>query len=436
MEMTCAIFWHFHIIYSALTPCNYIYLPELEPVPFKITTLHDFQFDGVVSNREPVTFQLPNSLEVTSSTERDKGIRITAGDKLISVYGLSYRTHSSALFAALSCARQAVSEYEYYGVTIGSMNRYSSQLLFVACEDSTTILVDSLSLTLNEMQTYLYTARKDLTGMRVVSDKPISFFSGHQCNNIPAGVGFCDLILEQLPNTALWGKHFLSASLYGRNTTDIYTVVSSTPSTNVTFSCFNHTNSLLYTISEFVNNHKTVVVPGNYFCTIDTNNPVLVVQYAQGQDADDIDSDPFMMTLSPIEQYTNYYTIIAPSEFPTSVVAIFVPPEHYQPESIFVNEMNQNDTVWTSIPCSDEATCGYAAHIIVMAGDHSVYHENTSARLGVSAYGFDYHNGYGYSAVGAILSSFIEGIYTIINIILFLLVHNIILCAPSIVCKL
>ena len=379
---------------------------ELEAVPLLIETSRDFQFSGVVTSSAPVSVQIPNSFEVTSSTERDKGIRISAGDKQISVYGLNYHLFSSSVFSTLPCSRQPVSEYEYYGVTMGGVGR--SQLLFVACEDDTTIHVDSELLTLNRMETYLYTDRSDLTGMRVVSNKPISFFSGHECNNIPIGVYDCDHILEQLPNTALWGKHFLSASLYGRYTTDIYTVVSSTPSTTVTFSCFSLTDSLLHTISEFENNHETVVIHDNYFCTIDSNNPVLVVQYAQGQGADDINSDPFMMTLAPIERYSDHYAIVAPPQFPTSVIAILVPPEHYQPERIFVNEMNQINADWTSIPCSDDS-CGYVGFVFVEAGEYLVYHNKTSAKIGVNVYGFTAYNGYGYSAVEGLQFSFSQG---------------------------
>ena len=193
---------------------------ESEPVPFTVETLRGFNFSGVVDSSTSVTIEMPASLEVqmTSDGKSNKGIRISAGDKQIAVYGLSHVPDSSATFSALPCSRQSVSEYEYYGVTYVSVRTYSV-LLFVACEDDTTVRFGSEVITLNQMETYLYTAERGLTGMRVVSDKPISFFSGHRCNHIPTGVPACDQILEQLPNTALWGKRFLSASLHTRNST-------------------------------------------------------------------------------------------------------------------------------------------------------------------------------------------------------------------------
>lgn len=372
---------------------------ELDPVPFTIETLSSYSYTGVTNINSATIVQLPTSLVVTSSTQRDKGIKISAGDKHITVYGLNYRSYTSDGFAALPCSTQDVDEYEYYGAVYGDGPYGYSELLMVACEDNTEIQVGSTVVSLNEMETYLYTAERDLTGMRVVSDKPISFFSGHSCNNIPTGQVYCDHILEQLPNTALWGKQYLSASLYGRSSADIYDVISSTPSTTVTFAC---TNQPLITRSQFSNNRETVTVPDNSFCAIESNNPVLVVQYSPGHNADRVTGDPFIMALFPIEQYSNDYPIFAPSQYSTNAIAIFLPPEHYQPEKVYFDDTSQTNAGWTRIACADQTTCGYAAYISVGTGEHSVYHDNTGARFGVSIYGFTPYDSYGYPAVGAL----------------------------------
>ena len=204
---------------------------ESEPVYFFVDSLDGFQFRGNAT----ITVELPLSFEVTNSTVRNKGIRITAATTKLTVHGLSHHDLTSGMFASLPCMKQNVTEYVYYGVTYGATD--PSQLLFVACEDGTQIKVGSEVIHLNEMETYLYTNGSDLTGVRVVSNKPISFFSGQRCTNIPVGVGFCDFIVEQLPNTALWGSHFLTASLYGRTAPDIYSVVSCAPSTIVQIHC-------------------------------------------------------------------------------------------------------------------------------------------------------------------------------------------------------
>ena len=380
---------------------------ESEPVPFSVETLRGFNFSGVVNISTAVTIDLPDSFHVMSSSERDKGIRVSAGDKHIAVYGLTYRYSSAGAFSALPCSIQNISEYEYYGA---SYEYYSgSQVLFVACEDNTTVRIGSEVIRLNQMETYLYAAPySDIAGRRVVSDKPISFFSGHRSTLIPPGRGYTDQIVEQLPNTALWGKHFLSAALHGRTTNNIYGIVSSSPETTVTFAC---TGSNLVTFNQSANDHEIVKIPNNAFCAIESNNPILMVQYGSGgQPGTDDVGDSFMMTLPSTEQYSNNYAVIVPSQFPVSVVAIYVPPQYFQPEKIFVNEINQRDANWTTIPCANQTTCGYAAYVSVGAGEHSVYHYNPYARIGVSVYGFERVAGYGYPAVGAQRSVPIQGI--------------------------
>lgn len=341
---------------------------------------------------------------MTSSAQRNKGVKISAGNKQITVYGLSDRAYTADAFASLPCETQDTDEYEYYGAMYDDGPHGYSELLMVACEDNTEIQVGSTVISLNEMETYLYTAEQDLTGMRVVSDKPISFFSGHSCNNIPNGEVYCDHILDQLPNTALWGKTFLSGSLYGRRSSDIYSVISSAPFTTVTFAC---SNQPLITRSQFTNNRETIVVPNDAFCAIESNKPVLVVQYSPGHNADHITGDPFMMTIYPVEQYSNDYSIHIPSQFSSSgvnAIAIFVPSNYYQPNQMFFDESNQISG-WTSIACADQTICGYGTYISVSTGHHSLYHSTTGSRFGVSVYGFTPYNSYGYPGIGALPSN-------------------------------
>ena len=123
---------------------------ESELVPFSVETLRGYNISAVVNISTAITIDLPDSFEVTNCSERDKGIRISAGDKQIAVYGLTRRQYSSAIFSALPCSRQNVSEYEYYGVTYEDGPHGYSELLFVACEDSTTVRIGSEIILLNE----------------------------------------------------------------------------------------------------------------------------------------------------------------------------------------------------------------------------------------------------------------------------------------------
>ena len=91
------------------------------------------------------------------------------------------------------------------------------------------------------MQTFLLEDERDITGRKFVSDKPISFFSGHLCTYVPHNVLACDHIIEQLPPTAVWGNRFFLASLFGRRSPDIYRIVTASLENLVNILCVSPT---------------------------------------------------------------------------------------------------------------------------------------------------------------------------------------------------
>ena len=46
--------------------------------------------------------------------------------------------------------------------------------------------------------------------------------------------------------------------------------------------------------------------------------------------------------------------------------------------------------------CSNATICGYVAYVTLAPGEHQVFHRDVSAHIGVSVYGFDRTNSYGY----------------------------------------
>ena len=380
--------------YIANTLKLFISAKQSNEVNIMVHTLEGFNFSGTVKYNQTLQIDVPSHFEVHDSTQRYKGIKIKS-DNEVKVFGQSYHNKSSGVFSALPCVEQNVKEYTYYGVTYEDNTEEVSWLLVVGCENDTVIKINSEVVLLNEMETYQFSEHNDLTGVRIVSNKPISFFSGHECDVIPAGVYFCDHLIEQLPNTALWGKQFLTAPLFGRTAPDIYTIVYLHPSTNITMVCSNSTFLELSAPSSI--NHETVTVPGGAYCSIDSTHPVLVAQFASGQKADNTESDPFMMTIPPLELYGNDYVVVVPPQFPGSTIAVFVLPQYYEPDRIFVDGISQKEMHWTAIFCSNQKiVCGHVTFFNVTMGQHRVYHEEKYAKMAVSVYGFSYQNGYGY----------------------------------------
>ena len=52
--------------------------------------------------------------------------------------------------------------------------------------------------------------------------------------------------------------------------------------------------------------------------------------------------------------------------------------------------------MWNTVYCSDTTVCGYVTYVTLTPGEHRLYHSDISAHIGVSAYGFNTYNSYGY----------------------------------------
>ena len=362
---------------------------------FTVETLLGFKNSTIVTRDLARVVSLGHMYQVDRQ-DNSKGVRISARNNQITVFGQNYYRFTTDAFLALPCSQQNIEEYVYYGIMFHERDTHiyvgSSQLLIVGCEDNTTVTVASQTMTLNMMETYLYERDEDLTGTRVVSNNPISLFSGNECPFIPGNLDSCDQIIAQLPNTATWGTRFLTASLAGRNTDDMYRILASQPSTIVTVTCSTKLQSDLSSAGDW----KTIVIEGNTssYCVIESNKPLLVVQFALSYQIDNT-GDPFMMIIPAIEQYDNDYNIFMPPEFSEQFVSLYVTPEYYQPDMIYIDEVSQEGADWAVINCTDTTICGYATYAELPAGTHRVYHANSRATIGVSVYGFNQTNSYG-----------------------------------------
>ena len=368
---------------------------EYTPVSF-VVTASGFIFTGMTTNNSTTLVSLPNTLQVTSAAERNKGIHIKAeGERKIVAYGLSYYSSSTDAYLALPCSSLAVGDYEYYGVTYPDP-RYNSDLLLVGCEDDTVITTPSTTFTLNRLETYMISST-DSTGMRVTSTHPVSFFSNQQCTDIPAGISSCDYLTEQIPPTATWGNFFFAASLLNRTSGEIFRVLTSRDSTTVTVNCTTFTQVQNYTLSTAGNWEEFTIVPLS-FCYIESTAPVLLMQFGLGVNIDGV-GDPFMSMIPPVEQYSNRYVlnVLPDDEFSTNYITIYVAAKYYQPDRIFVDNLSQElGTTWTFVHCTNDLLCGYIARVALTPGDHRIFHQDSNARIGVSAYGFTKYNSYGY----------------------------------------
>ena len=404
----------------------YVTSAENESVSFSVKnsalgyhTSHTAQ-PGVIT-----AITLDSTFMITSTTDRSKGVIVSAeGNKKLTVYGANEDAHTTDAFLALPSPISDFDEYHYMAAMYHSLHSrlssYSSIIAIVATEDSTSLSVrpsqntnigstyttkgSRTNITLNKAETLLIKKTADLTGSMITSNKPISFFSGHQCTFIPHDVWACDVLVEQLPPVENWGNQFATAPLKERTRYDLFRVISGENDNTVHISCVRSDQPQLdgLTTSFSLNraNYRDVTISSTQYCWIEGSKKTLLLQFSVGQDTDRVSSDPFMAMVPPVDQYSNTYTLQAiPSTLQpyTHYMNIFIPEVFYQPDDIYLNQLPLSSYNFQFISIKRlGVTAVYATQIDVAEGVQTLYHTNPLGRLGVLAYGFGSYNSYGY----------------------------------------
>ena len=387
---------------------------------------------NLTSFRSDTTLVLkpPENMEVLGKEDYNKGIRVRpflSNQKIsVSVMKNARSSSLSGTYLALPpVVYTNLQEYVYYITSYYWNNRiqtnYSSTVLLVGTQDNTSVTItpsqrieipphfirdsyplsvlnagESYTVTLQPMETFHVESVHDLTGTRIVSNKPVTVLGSHECTDIPVGVRFCDFIVEQFPPTVNWGRFFLLASPHSRLTGERYKVVALKSYTSVKVKCVVESQSRpeLGHVVMFLNASGEIrefELGRDRLCSVVSNKPILLVQYSLGYSLDQV-GDPFMLVIPPVKQFKNNFTVMAPRSYHNHLT-IVVPLEFFDSSRIFLN--GSTITGWSPIYCSDSTTCGHGVRLSVPPGTHRVRHADPNATLMVYEYGFEYHDGYG-----------------------------------------
>ncbi len=148
-------------------------------------------------------------------------------------------------------------------------------------------------------------AYNDLTGSTIKANKPISVLSGVFCAYIPTWNSACDFIIEQELPQNVWGKEYHVTPIVDRKNNSIIKIFAKEPFAN------------LYRDGQAIGQ---ILTPGGLAGTgflevrsdpdlpkrpviISSDKAISVTQYNPGMSEDGVESDPFQMGLTPLEQY-------------------------------------------------------------------------------------------------------------------------------------
>ena len=401
-----------------------------QPVEYSLDAPGVRTHSGTVSAGNVTILNLREDVEVTSDADdQQKGIYLTTSDK-ITVIGQNQDTRSSDTFFALPIIKLD-DPYVYYGVSVpkaqsrfNEEHRFESSILIVGTENNTTVKVTTTqsvshpmgdlvpgtehSFTINWLQTFFMGSVEDLSGTKIVTDRPVSVLSGHRCARIPFTRGRCSHLIEQIPPTELWGKVYYIAPLAAARKGAYYIkIMAAYNSTIVNMYCNDAVES--YTINEGQSIYNK---SRNEYCAIYSNKDVLVAQFSRGggsslRKPDGKYGDPMMILVPAVNQYLNTF------EFPTfqsqlsgrefdHYVNIIVMEQYFQPNMINLTVGGANKSLdtqkWIQIRVNN-TTEAYATNITISPGTCTarIFHANVEAQMMTFVYGFDpEYDGYGH----------------------------------------
>lgn len=310
-------------------------------------------FDLSPTEGQPFIYN-PNTMKGRAAQVWDQaGIRITAEDPIV-VYVMCKYRYTSDGFLALPVSGLG---REYIVATYNDMGWGGNQFFppwagITAAYDNTDVNITMGGNASSEILTdqgakikpgqkipkfrlqkgdvYMFSSNgpfQDITGSKIISNKPISLVSGHFCTNIPLQNQWCDYTVDMQLPTNTWGKLYHVPAYTPRRYPGIIRVFAKEDNTNVFRDgqfWFNlkkggglEADGWLETrVWPRLQDNGQDQRPKN--AVISSDKPIGITYYNPGTQEDagiisQADSDPFIMTMTPVEQYQNEITFCTPS---------------------------------------------------------------------------------------------------------------------------
>jgi RHS repeat-associated protein len=345
---------------------------------------------------------LPSSVKMgqfTNDVIENKGVHVVANGE-VTIQALFDGVFSSDAYLALPVDALGTEHLVVTHTAGCSLGCQPSEFTVVATEDDTMLTITPsvragnntnfrvagvpYPVALDSGQTYRisgggFVGSSELTGTTIISDKPVFVLGANQATMVPVSVGQANFLIEQIPPVETWGTRFITAPLASRAGYSIK-ILAQRDGTMV------RVNGTTVATLNRAQRYEQII---DGAAEITASEPVLVTQFAHGQNFDGQLGDPFMMQIPPIEQYRSVYSAAVPdSGFDPNFINVVAPAQ--ATGQVFLDG--------SPIPTSQfmpVGTSGYSvAQLAATGGTHRL--EGTLP-FGMTVYGFASFDSFGYT---------------------------------------
>ena len=269
----------------------------------------------------------------------------------------------------------------------------------------------------------------DLSGSRVTSNKPIGVVTGTFCTDIPTGNRWCDYTAEMDIPTFTWGTDYHVGKVPGRKYPSIIRIYAKEPNTNI-FKDGRPIGTLktgggiegngFFTMRMSIYSNPPTPIKS---CVISGNKPIGVTLYNTGVEEDgapavQVNSDPFVMAITPYQQYQKEITFCTPGlagamGFPENYVNLVYETDEYGllPDDVEFATVSGGQFQWAKLKSKFSGVDElfgynvngkkYALKLITLPGD-GVYKIRAKRPFAAYSFGYSDYDSYGFPTSAAL----------------------------------
>ncbi|XP_053123550.1 IgGFc-binding protein-like [Hemicordylus capensis] len=351
-----------------------------------------------VNAGETLSIKIPPEAEMVGSGIFDNTLIVRA-DKDISILSLNYKSHTADTTIVYPVTSLGT---EYYVITptVGT-DRYR-EVAIVAWEEPTSVEVhlkgpvtfqgkaylrgSSVTIALRPYQAVQLQSQMDLSGTKIVSQKPVAVYSGHTCVSRQVQ---CDHVSEQLLPVSSWGSNFIIPSLPFNMEYDIV-YVSTSQRTHVNSQTGQSKSSRDLSAARAV----LYGIQGTTALSLSASSGIQVTFFSDGGTHGNLRYDPFFMAIPDISSYCQAYYIYGHEHFENYALIVAKTSET---TGITLDKRPLSKLQWSLVPGTEYS---WAAHSL---GHRYVVHtvEHPSSPFGLLSVGIGNEKAYGSPAVCA-----------------------------------